>query len=251
MTPFVRPRPLTQPRMRVFGFHHAGGSAAVYHQMNRWFPADWELLLLDLPGRGKRHSQEPLETIGEVVARAVSDLEPWLDGVPLALFGHSFGALVAVEAGRILQSRGHPPLWVGVSGRVPPGFRQTTRLSELNDEDLLRQMIAMGGMPERINAVPEFVTRFLRISRCDLRATESHEPAPDRAPLECPLTVFCGTDDPWAPPSAMAGWSGETRRQFRQRTFPGGHFYFLGSAFDGFTRAVVREIQAVAAMAEG
>ncbi|MFI5758406.1 thioesterase II family protein [Streptomyces sp. NPDC051569] len=249
MSPFVRPRPTVDPSLRVFGFHHAGGSAAVYHPMNRVFPADWELLLLDLPGRGKRHGERPLERLDEVVARAVADIEPWLDGAPVALFGHSFGALVALEVGRALEREGHPPIWVGVSGRVPPSHQPVTRLSALDDEGLMREMVAMGGMPERVSEIPEFVERFLRIIRSDLRAAESYEPAPDRVPLSCPLTVFCGTDDAWAAPSAMSGWSRETRYEPRREVFPGGHFYFLGAALEGFARTVTGEIRAVAAMA--
>ena len=244
MNPFVRPRPVEQPAVRVFGFHHAGGSAAVYYPMNREFPADWELLLLDLPGRGKRHTQQPLETMSEVVARAVADIEPWLDGTPVALFGHSFGALVALEAGRYLERAGHPLVWVGVSGRIPPGFPSATLLSELDDGDLLDEMTTMGGLPERVREVPQFIERFLRIARCDLRAAESYHPVPDRAPLAAPLTVFCGVGDTWAPPSAMSGWSRETRRPYRQQVFPGGHFYFLGAALDGFVRTMTGEIQA-------
>lgn len=250
MSPFVRPRVLADPAVRVFGFHHAGGSAAMYHPIGRELPADWELCLLDLPGRGKRHAERPLERLDEVVARAVADLEPWL-GSPFVLVGHSFGALVALEAGRVLDGLGRPPLWVGVSGRVPPGCRPGTRLSQLDDEELLRAMVAMGGMPDRLNEVPAFVERFLRVTRADLRAVESYAPDPGRVPLSCPLTVFTGTDDLWAPLPALAGWAEESVRGCRRRVFPGGHFYFAGPAMKDFARALVEEVQAVVPLPEG
>ncbi len=242
MNPFVRPRPVADPALRLVGFHHAGGSGTVYHPMIRAFPIDWELLLLDLPGRGKRHAEQPLETLPEVVGQAVADLEPWLDGRPLALFGHSLGALVALETGRALQGAGHPPAWVGVSGRMPPQHRSAASLSQLDDTRLLAEMTSMGGLPERVKEVPQFVERFLRIARSDLRAAESYRPSPDRVPLSCPLTVFCGTDDAWAGPAVMSGWSRETRHEPRRRVFPGGHFYFLGPALDGFVRTLTAEI---------
>lgn len=245
MNPFIRPRAVQDPALRVFAFHHAGGSAATYYHLARALPADWELLLLDLPGRGKRHKEQPLERVEEVFARVVADLEPHLDGTPAALFGHSFGALVALEVSRALDGRGQPPQWVGVSGRVPPGHRHLTRLSELNDHDLMRELRVMGGTPDAINEMPQFVERFLRIIRSDLRAVESYRPAVDRAPLSCPLTVFCGRDDLWAPPSAMSNWALETRHEPRHRFFSGGHFYFTGSAMDRLTHAITDEIQAV------
>ncbi|GAA1905930.1 alpha/beta fold hydrolase [Streptomyces sodiiphilus] len=247
-SPFVRPNPCEDPALRVVGFHHAGGSAAVYYPMGREFPPSWELALLDLPGRGKRFAQEPLEDMEQVVDRAVRDLEPFLDGSPLALFGHSFGALVALETGRALQRMGFTPQWLGVSGRVPPNFTRITRLSELDDEELLRTMVDMGGTPGRITEVPEFVARFLRVARADLRAAESYRPDPGRPPMSCPLTVFGGTEDAWAPLPAMAGWQNESLHACRRRVLPGGHFYFLGPALKGFTRDLIAEIRTVTAV---
>ncbi|MGW6913933.1 thioesterase II family protein [Kitasatospora sp. NPDC054939] len=245
-TPFVRPRAVEDPELRVIGFHHAGGSASAYYPLHRELPETWELLLLDLPGRGKRYGEEPLEDLGEAVALAVADLEPWSDA-PLALFGHSYGSLVALETARALDAVGRPPVWLGVSGRVPPGYRTLRRLSLLPDDALLRELGAMGGLPEQLTRVPEFVERFVRLTRSDLRAVESFRPAQDRTPLPCPISVFCGTEDAWGPPAAMAGWGLETSAGHRRRVYHGGHFYFLGDAMPGFAHDLVAEIGAALA----
>jgi medium-chain acyl-[acyl-carrier-protein] hydrolase len=243
MTPFVRPRPQANPSLRVIGFHHAGGSAAMYYRMSDGMPARWDLLLLDLPGRGKRHAEEPIGAMDALVARVVDDVRPWLDA-PIALFGHSLGAILAAEAARACQCLGAPPVWVGVSGRVAPSMQpHTRRLAALDDASLLSELLALGGTPDRIAELPEFRERFLRIARADLSAVESYQPAPDRPPLGCPVTAFAGTSDGWAPPTTMSAWARETRGRFRQRLFSGGHFYFLGPALAGFTRDVVREIE--------
>ncbi|GAA4849988.1 DUF5988 family protein [Kitasatospora terrestris] len=238
----ARPRVVEDPALRVIAFHHAGGSAAVYHPMARWLPTDWELLLVDLPGRGKRHQEEPEPTLDGAVAAVLPQLEPWLDR-PFALFGHSLGALVAFEAARALEAAGRRPHWVGVSGRVAPSFQAHTRrgLYRLGDAELLDELLAMGGTPDRIREVPEFVERFLRTSRADLRAAESYAPHPDRRPLAAPLTAFHGFQDPWAPTAMVAAWERETTGAFRRVGFPGGHFYFLGGAFPELARAVAAE----------
>ncbi|SFD27480.1 thioesterase II family protein [Streptomyces aidingensis] len=249
MNSFLRPVPVERPAMRLFAFHHAGGSSTVYHPMRRQLPADWELMAYDLPGRGRLASQRPLEDIQLVLPRVLADIEPWLDA-PVAFFGHSFGAIVASELARLLEGQGRPPLWVGVSGRVPPGYRSRRRLSELDDDGLLNAVQAMGGLPEQLTSVPEFLARFLQLTRADMRAVESYRPEAGRPPLSCPLTVFCGTDDGWAPPAAMAGWSAVTSRRLRRRVYPGGHFYFTGQAMPRFTRELVAEIRAAATAAE-
>ena len=243
MSYFLRPRRLVKPSLRVIAFHHAGGSAAMYHPMSAELPADWELLVLDLPGRGRRYAEEPITTLPELVARVVEDVRPWLD-TPVAFFGHSLGAILAVEVARVCESLGTPPVWVGVSARVAPTLQaQARRLSLLDDEQLIAAVLELGGMPEQVCEIPELREHFLRVVRADIAVLESYQPSPDRAALGCAMTAFAGTSDVWAPPTTMRPWARETRSDFHLRLFEGGHFYFLGQAFAGFTRALVREIE--------
>jgi surfactin synthase thioesterase subunit len=243
MSFFARPRPHANPSLRLIAFHHAGGSAAMYHPISAQLPPDWELLILDLPGRGKRYAEAPISNASELVECVVSDVRPWLD-VPVALFGHSLGAILAAEVGRACERRGVPPVWVGVSGRVAPILQgQTRRLSTLDDATLVSEVLALGGTPERLNEIPELRDHFLRVVRADISVLESYRPAPDRSALGVPVTAFAGTSDVWAPPTTMRPWAKETRSDFRLREFEGGHFYFLGSAFPEFARELVREIE--------
>ena len=244
MTFFVRPRPKTNPSLRLIAFHHAGGSAAMYHPMNTELPADWEFLILDLPGRGKRYAEPPLHDMPTMVERVVEDVRPWLD-TQVALFGHSLGAILAAEVGRVCEGMGVPLVWVGVSGRVAPMLQaQTRRLSTLDDSSLLAEVVALGGTPERVGEIPELREHFLRIARADIAVLESYQPALDRAALSCPVTAFAGTSDVWAPPTTMRPWARETRSDFHLRLFEGGHFFFIGPAFARFTGEIVRDIEA-------
>jgi surfactin synthase thioesterase subunit/malonyl CoA-acyl carrier protein transacylase/aryl carrier-like protein len=259
---FVRPRPQDNPSVRLIAFHHAGGSAAMYHAMSAWLPADWDLLVLDLPGRGKRHAEPPISDVPELVARVIDDVYPWLDA-PFALFGHSLGGMLAADTARACERLGTPPVWIGISGRVAPTIQmQTSHLSQLDDAALLAEIVALGGTPAGVGEHRELRERFLRVLRADLALLETYRAATDRAPLQCPITAFAGMSDDWAPPTTMRPWARETRGSFHLRLFPGGHFYFLGSGLGsgpgsnlgsgpgvgleaglaGLTRDIVREI---------
>jgi surfactin synthase thioesterase subunit len=243
MTPFVRPRPVANPTVRLIAFHHAAGSSSTYYGLNNWIPEDWDLLLLDLPGRGKRYAEAPISTMTEVVACAVKDVTPWLDA-PVALFGHSLGAIVAADVGRACEGLGAAPIWVGVSGRNGPSYRlERRRLHEFDDDALLRELVTLGGMPARIAETPEFVAHFLRNARADLAAVDTYQPDPARDKSSYPITGFAGTSDPWAPPHAMRCWEHETRSGFRLRQFVGGHFYFLGPTLSALTHTIVAEVE--------
>ncbi|MFI2437076.1 thioesterase II family protein [Streptomyces sp. NPDC018693] len=244
MIPFIRPRPLDEPAVRLVVCHHAGGSGSAYFPLARLLPHDWDVLLLDLPGRGKRHSAAPLRDMTTMAARAADDIAPWA-GPPLALFGHSMGAVVAVEAARLLQERGAGPAWVGVSGRLaPPDAVPTPRLDPaLPDEELMAGLTAMGGIPDRFDEAPEFRRRFLRLIRSDLYALGHHRADPARRPLAAPLTAFGATRDDLSPPALLGNWAAETDRTFRQYLSEGGHFHFLDDGFAAFARALTDEIR--------
>ncbi|MGX1881807.1 thioesterase II family protein [Streptomyces sp. NPDC055287] len=244
MIPFLRPRRNDSPSVRLIVCHHAGGSGTAYFPLGRRLPEDWDVLLLDLPGRGKRHADEPLRTMTAMVARATEDILPWA-GPPLALFGHSMGAVVAVETARALAERGVRPAWVGVSGRLAPEDCVPDRHLDpaLPDEELMAGLAGMGGIPDRFDEVPEFRQRFLRVVRGDLYALASHRPGPARRPLTVPLTAFGADGDRLAPSSRLRGWSAETTGTFRQRDFRGGHFHFLDDAFTGLAGVLTQEIE--------
>ncbi|AVH55786.1 MULTISPECIES: thioesterase II family protein [Streptomyces] len=245
MNAFIRPRPVDTPALRLVGFHHAGGSAGSYHRMGRQLPDDWDLLLYDLPGRGRRHAEPALRDAAAVLRQVLADLDPWNDA-PTAFFGHSFGAVVALETARARAQAGHQPVWVGVSGHRPPSRRPSGRLTDLADDALLSTLVEMGGVPRPLAEVPEIAVRLLGLTRADLYAAESYAPSPGRPALSCPLTVFGGTADPWAPRSEMGDWARETRDVCRWRYFPGGHFYLLGAALPDITSEVVAEIRLAA-----
>jgi medium-chain acyl-[acyl-carrier-protein] hydrolase len=243
MTPFVRPRAVAKPAVRLIAFHHAAGSSSTYYGFNNWLPDDWDLLLLDLPGRGKRYTEAPISTMAEIVACAVRDVTPWFDA-PIAMFGHSLGAIVAFEVGRACERLGTAPIWVGVSGRNGPTHRpKRRRLHEFDDDALLSELFALGGMSPRIAETPEFVAHFLRNARADLAAVDSYEPEPARGKSSYPMTGFAGIDDPWAPPHTMRCWAQETSGGFRLCEFAGGHFYFLGQSLSALARTVVAEVE--------
>ncbi|MDW4905796.1 alpha/beta fold hydrolase [Streptomyces sp. ADMS] len=242
---FVRPRTVRNPSLRLVVFPHAGGSGSVYYPVTRHLPADWDLLLLDLPGRGRRHASVPLTDMASLVSDVTEDVAPHADGTPLALFGHSLGAVIAFETARALSDRGVAPAWVGVSGRQAPVLQPPVRVLDpsLSNAELIRRLGRLGGLPDRFDELPEFRDRFLRLIRADLRALDSYRPGEGRGPLPCPLTAFASTEDVLGPPSGLSAWARETTGAFRQQVFDGGHFHFLGEAFPTFAETLVTEIR--------
>lgn len=246
MTALVRPRGLDDAALRLVVFHHAGGSATGYVPLVGKLPADWDAVLIDLPGRGARRNA-PSWDLATVVRTLAQDLLPWADTAPLALFGHSLGAVLAFETARALHERGVHVAWVGVSGRTVPGEPETAVLGldpGAPDEELIRALRRLGGLPTRLDEYPDVRRQFLKLIRIDLMALDRYHPDPRRQPLAAALTAFGWVADPLAPPGALAAWARQTTGPFGLRALRGGHFGLFDDGFERFAPVLVGEIRA-------
>ncbi len=220
----------------VLVVHHAGGSAIGYLPLARHFPPQWRLLGLDLPGRITDDDGPRFERAADVTGWLAPLVEAEITG-PLAIFGHSMGALIAFELARELEARGRGPVWLGLSGGSAPRFVDPTRRRDLWSRDrLIRFMRDLGGTPHEVLEMSDVAELMVRTLRSDLAIVDTYE---YRAgpPLRVPLTVLSGRDDPMAPAEQVAGWVEHTTAPVRQHTLPGGHFYLFEQA-----EAVVRQL---------
>jgi surfactin synthase thioesterase subunit len=216
-------------RFTLVFVHHAGGSAAAFAPFVRWLPAAWHLLSVDLPGRLLTTGERACRTSAQAVDFLLPRLRPLLDG-PFAVFGHSMGALIAFEAARALSREGMPPLWVGLSGAAAPGHRsdEAGRYAWPRDR-LTAFMREMGGTPDSVFTMPDMLDRMVRVLREDLAIVDTYQKHPG-PPLNIPVSVFTGQDDPVAPPGAASFWSEHTTARTRTHSWPGGHFYLFDHA---------------------
>src|SRR5690349_9028549 len=91
---WVVPAPRPAARLRLFCFPFAGGSATAYHRFVQSLPPEIEAASLQLPGRGFRLREPALTTLEALFDGVTGAIAPRLDR-PFALFGHSFGAMMA------------------------------------------------------------------------------------------------------------------------------------------------------------
>ncbi|KAF3469914.1 thioesterase [Streptomyces sp. Tu 3180] len=215
--------------MRLFVFHHAGGSHMTYRALAREFPQDWEVCLVDAPGRGRLMDEEPLTTPEALVDRVYDDLLVWLDR-PFAFFGHSMGGLLCHDLTLRLGRAGLPlPVWLGLSARGAPAPEGGTadELRHLLPSAELREAVGrLGGTPQAVLRDDDLWSLVEPVLRADLRIVETWRfDRADRLP-PVPLAVFGGTADPMVAPARLAAWADRTPAFQGLRLFPGHHFYF-------------------------
>lgn len=225
------PRPAA--RLHLICVPHAGAGASVYNKWPAALPASIEMLAVQLPGREDRFREAPFSEWGPLVEAAGVALEPFAT-LPVALFGHSFGAVVAWELARWLAERKTVDLaHVFVSGRRRPAVKNldspgsAVSLAAAPDDDLLqaldRKYGTLGVASLRDPDVRELVLPALR---ADVALLEKHQRRP-ALPLECALTAYAGRGDPSTMGADLDEWRAETRGAFRSRLFEGGHHFLV------------------------
>ncbi len=216
---------MPEVRLRLFCFHYAGATAAIFRSWRKALP-DWvQLIAVQLPGRDYRMS-EPLLSDAEPVVAELAQAVPALLDRPFVFFGHSMGALIAFDLARILRERGlrQPHLFVA-SGRNAPQFRwRDAGVEALPDDVFIATVRDYNGTPEALIDEPAMRDLWMPRLRADLTisATYRYEEQP---PLGCPFLVLHGTDDGLVSDAGLRGWLTETSGPVRYVRYPGNHFF--------------------------
>jgi pyochelin biosynthesis protein PchC len=212
---------------RLVCFPHAGGSASFYLPVARALAPAVDVLAVQYPGRQDRRAEPCIEDIPSLAGHVTRALAGSLDR-PLALFGHSMGALIAFEVARRLQ-RDHPsqPAHLFVSGRrAPTRYREET-YHLLDDDGIIAEIRSRGGTDARLLANRETRDMVLPAIRGDYRAVGSYCYVAG-GPLRCPVTALVGDRDRQASPEEVMDWEKQAPKGgFDFKLFPGGHFYLV------------------------
>ncbi|MFE0105091.1 thioesterase II family protein [Streptomyces sp. NPDC059009] len=229
-TPWIWRARRPEARHRLICFPHAGAGAGAYAEWAELVPSDIELVAVQLPGRQNRIAEDPATKVAPLVKVLAQALRPVFDG-PFSFFGHSGGAILAYEVAKALHAKGGPqPAHLFLSAQPAPGtLHRVRRLHDLTDEELTAEVVSLGGIEQEIADDEDVMESLLETLRADFTLWENHTVAAG-APLDSPITVISGDDDPRAPLDTLQGWGELTNASFDLRLFDGGHFYFLGQA---------------------
>jgi surfactin synthase thioesterase subunit len=196
----------------------------VYQRWRRQAPRWLDIKPVELPGRGAR-LLEPLaadweDLIGTLACEIAGDIRG-----PYALFGHSFGALVAFEIAHAVRERDLAmPGALIVSGAHAPSRRDNRRFEQLESDDALRaELRRLNGTDAAALASTELMDLILPVLRADFRLCGQYHRR-DRQPLALPVHVLAGTADETTP-DTLAAWRQETAAEFTLDYFDGDHFF--------------------------
>ncbi|MEJ7808446.1 MAG: alpha/beta fold hydrolase [Telluria sp.] len=224
-SPWLIGSPLASRKLRLYCFSYAGGSAHAYSSWQAALGPDIEVCAIQLPGRGMRMAEQPYTSMQELVV-ALAQVLTKQDRTPFAFFGHSMGALLALELARFCARHSlDMPLCLIASGAAAPQFDRPPRnLHTLSDDALIDALRDYDGSPPEVLEHRELMALLLPMIRADFQLIESHVYRAGR-PLELPLTVFVGDGDGQITQESAPHWQKETHGPCQVRQFQGGHFF--------------------------
>jgi len=218
---------VTEPPFSVFCVPFAGAGAGIFRKWQGFRPERLRFVPVQFPGREERFGEEPCKTMLQLVDECVQQIRSTAAGGRFAVFGHSFGALVAYETARYLVEREViRPTCLIVSGAAAPSVRRLKLgLSELPDDELVGRLAEQVGYDHRALHHPELRELLLPALRSDLAIADGYEPQA-AYPLPVPISAVRGTRDQMVSSEDAALWKSATSSDFRLVEIPGDHMYF-------------------------
>ncbi|REK84493.1 thioesterase [Streptomyces inhibens] len=211
-------------RIRLVCFPHAGGSAAFFRSWGTDLPGI-EVHAVCYPGRGQRIDEPPSTDLRQL-AHGVADAVAQLADRPVALFGHSMGAPIALETATALEARGVQPVRLFASGSRNAPYPPAEDWQNADDEDdaaVVERLLTLGGTDPELAADPEFQELVLPYVRADGQMFHSYVPRPGLS-AQCPVTTITGDIDEDAD---LRPWAELTRGGLQEHGVSGDHFYLV------------------------
>jgi surfactin synthase thioesterase subunit len=219
-------RPAPDAAVQLVCFPHAGGSASFYFPVAAALAPRVDVLAVQYPGRQDRRLEPGVEDIVTLAGYVHAALRTRIDR-PVALFGHSMGAVVAFEVARLLErDPGVEVVRLFASGRRAPSTHRVETVHLRDDDGLVAELRTLSGTDSRILGDEELLRMILPAIRSDYRAIETYVGTPEQT-VRTPITVLVGDSDSRVTLDEARQWQVHTTGECAIRTFPGGHFYLV------------------------
>lgn len=233
-------------RLRVFLFPPAGSDISIFNKWEDYMPYGVEVCKLRLPGRGTRSNEGFVLDCYEL-AKGIAVCINGCDDIPFVIFGHSMGALIAYETVVYMQEQ----KMNGPCHLILSGMKTPKKISEQNgcfsrihngdegpmhlleEQELIKAFHKLGGIPDEVMKIPDFLRFVLHIFRNDLELCETYR-RDNQVVLEIPITVFGGSADLIASSEELYQWDEYSQKNVKVTIFPGNHFYFNENRYNFF-----------------
>ncbi|MFQ6398383.1 thioesterase II family protein [Nocardia sp. KC 131] len=225
---------------------HAGSGASAYRAFSKVLSEHFDVLIFQYPGRQDRAREAAASTLTELAAGAFAEFRgsEHNRGLPLTVFGHSMGAMVAFELVRAAEAAGIDVRLLAASAAVSPGRAADLPPHPTDDEQILDHLSNIEGTGADVLASREVMRMALPVVKADYRAFDAYT-CPVDVRVQARIHVLGGAEDLLVTPRELYGWANHSDQEIEVTVFDGGHFYLHDNAA-GIAELLAPELNRVA-----
>lgn len=206
---------------QLFLIHYAGGNSYSF-QFLVPFLKDFEVIVPELPGRGRRVAENLLLDFEQAASDMYALISKRITSDDFIIYGHSLGAHLAFSISKKLEAAGRPPAYLVVSGNPGPGAVEIKNRHLMDRDQFINELKLLGGLPAEFLESEDLMDFFDPILRADFRIAE-HNGLENSEPVNIPLLAMMGSDEEGL--ERIANWGRFTSTAFHTEILAGDHFF--------------------------
>ncbi|HLP57168.1 MAG TPA: alpha/beta fold hydrolase [Fluviicola sp.] len=212
-------RMTAKPKLFLFPF--AGGNCYSFQFLMPHI-SNFEVIPLELPGRGKRMGEQLLTDFNSAAADYLAQVKRMLGQGPFMMYGHSLGTYMILKVVSELEKEGKSPVCVVLTGNPGPGTDMNKTRHTLGREDFINELRKLGGIPEEVIASKEMFDFFEPILRSDFKIVADCD-LEGKVKMSVPMYALMGDEEKLS--SLLENWGNYTTGPFKHELVPGDHFF--------------------------
>lgn len=210
-----------QQKPQLFTIHFAGGNCYSFNFLKQHFDPYFEVVALELPGRGKRMTEPLLKDAQDAANALFLELNKHRkQEVLFGVYGHSMGALLGFELIKRLEKEN--PLFLVVSGNAGPNIGKEELFYNLDQEAFKEELKKLGGIPQEVFDNEELYHFFEPILRADFELVERYE-TDLNITVNTPIYAVMG--DLETNVDSIGNWKKYTTKTCETSILEGNHFF--------------------------
>jgi external thioesterase TEII len=208
-------------KIQLFLIPFAGGNCYSFNFLMPYLK-DYDVVTLELPGRGKR-IKEPLLTefdhaaedvFQQIVAKQTSSF--------YIIYGHSLGTGIGLRVANMLQKINRAPAYLVFTGNPGPGIKENRKLYLYEKFEFMDEIKKLGGLPDELRSNLEFMDFIEPVFRSDFELAERNRLIDEQA-VNIPIYSIMG--DLEKSSVDIANWKRFTNSSFHSEILSGDHFF--------------------------
>lgn len=208
---------------QLFLLHYAGGNVYSFNFLKKYLENSFEVICLELPGRGKRMFEPILKDKEKAINDQFNEILKYRKtGVDFVVYGHSMGAIIGLGVTYLLEKSKDAPRSLIVTGNSGPGNYREEQFYKLEPLQFSTALKELGGIPNELFENIELFDFFEPVLRADFEIVE-REIDEDPILVNCPIYCVMGSDEKYV--HRILNWKNITNSEFKYEIFEGNHFF--------------------------